>query len=704
MVAKYQDNRSVKITSPFGPNALLFARMSSLEQLSQPFHCELALLSEDEYLDADKILGKPLSIALTTTPNRTPRHFHGFVTEFAQTGLNGKFYEYRAVIRPWSWFLTRKADCRIFQGKTVPEIFEEVCHKAGFKDLEKRLGSYERREYCVQYRETDFNFLSRLLEQEGIFYFFEHSQNKHVLVLADDVRGCKTAPGYDSVPLYPATESETLRERDHLHSWSLQKSFQAGSFATRDYSFHAPTPVPAGTATISRKHDAARFEIFDYPADVTKIKATDGERGGKLHTGIERVAKMRVQEMQVSQMVARGSGDAAGLAAGWLFTLTRPPSRVPHPAADIQYLITSTSIDLSSNDYHSGGSSAGTQFNISVEAVDAREPYRPARTTPKPVVQGTQTAVVVGPKGEEIYTDEFGRIKVQFHWDRYGKLDENSSCFVRVGQVWAGKNWGALHIPRIGQEVIVSFLEGDPDHPLVIGSVYNGSQKPPYDLPDNMTQSGIKSRSSKGGTRENYSELRFEDKKGSELVYLHAEKDQTIEVENDESHSVGHDRKKDVKNDETTSIGKNRKESVGESESITIAKNRTESVGGNENIDISKDYTQSIGGTRSLSVAKDESVSIGGGRSEQVTKDEEVSIGKNRTHDIAEKDSLSVGKQLLIDVGDQITIQTGEASITMKKDGTITIRGKDITLEGSGKINVKASGDVILKGSKVTQN
>lgn len=701
MVAKYQDNRSVKITSPFGPNALLFARMSSVERVSQPFHCELALFSENDYLDADKILGKPLGVALTPGPAGVPpRYFHGFVTEFAQTGFNRDFKEYRAVIRPWCWFLTRTADCRIFQGKTVPDIFKEVCHQAGFKDFEVRLGTYEPWEYCVQYRETDFNFLSRLLEHEGIFYFFEHSQNKHVLVLADDVSKCNAAPGYESVPFYPETDSPALRERDHLQSWSFQKSFQSGAFATRDYNFRAPTSLPASTATISRGHGASTFEIFDYPADVTNIKAPDGERPGKVRTGVERVAKLRVQEMQVSQMTARGGGDAAGLAAGRVFKLTGHP----HHALSIQYLITSTSIDLSSNDYHSGGSSAGTQFAISVEAVDAREAYRPARTTPKPVVQGTQTAVVVGPRGEEIYTDEFGRIKLQFHWDRYGKDDENSSCFIRVGQVWAGKNWGGIHIPRIGQEVIVSFLEGDPDRPLVIGSVYNAANKPPYDLPVNMTQSGIKSRSSKTGTPEHYNELRFEDKKGAEQVYLHAEKDQKIEVENDESHSVGHDRKKDVKNDENTSIGKNRTESVGANESITITKDRTESVGGNESIDITKDYTQSIGGARSLSVAKDESVTIGGGRSEQVTKDEAVSIGKSRTHDIAEKDSLSVGKQLLIDVGDQITIQSGEASITMKKDGTIVIKGKDITLDGSGKINVKASGDVILKGSKVTQN
>ncbi len=690
MATNYQDNRSVRVTSPFGKDVLLLAQLSAVEQVSQLFHFDLALLSEKGELDADKILGKPLGLALTITQGQPLRHLHGIVTEFAQTGYGERLHEYHAVVRPWFWLLTRTADCRIFQGKTVPEIFKEVCRQAGFSDIEQRLaGSYDPWDYCVQYRETDFNFLSRLLEQEGIFYYFEHAQDKHVLVLSDDVGKCTSMSGYDSVPFYPATATAAQRERDHLQSWMFQKSFQPGTFATRDYDFEHPSPIPAGTSSISRAHNPSKFEIFDYPAEATQLSSA----------GLDRVAKVRVQELQASQLVARGHGDAAGLAAGKLFKLTG------YPRADlnIQYLITSITLELSSDNYATGGAS-GTQFSISVEAADAREPYRPARVTPKPMIHGSQTAIVVGPKGEEIYTDPFGRVKVQFHWDRYGKGDEKSSCFIRVGQLWADKQWGGIHIPRIGQEVIVSFVEGDPDDPLIIGCVYNGSNKPPYTLPDNKTRSGIKSRSTLQGTDSNYNEFRFEDKKGSELVLLHAEKDQTIEVENDESHSVGHDRKKDVKNDETTTIGKNRTESVGDNESISVGKSRTESVADNESISIGKDYSQSIGGSRTLSVDKDEAVTVTGNRTDQVKKNEDVSIGKNRTHNIAEKDSLSVGKQLMIDAGDEVVIQTGSASLTMKKDGTITLKGADITLDGSGKINVKAASDIILKGSKVSQN
>jgi len=356
--------------------------------------------------------------------------------------------------------------------------------------------------------------------------------------------------------------------------------------------------------------------------------------------------------------------------------------------------------------------------------------------TPKPVIQGAQTATVVGVGGEEIYTDEHARVKVQFHWDRYGKRDENSSCWIRVSQVWAGKTWGTIHIPRIGQEVIVSFLEGDPDRPIVTGRVYNGDNKAPYDLPANKTQSGIKTRSSKDGAAANFNEIRFEDKKGSEQLFIHAEKSQDIEVEKDETHWVGHDRTKTIDNDETThvkhdrtetvdhnetiKIGENRSENVGKDESITIGANRTESVTKDETVTIGKNRTESVGESESISVSKGQTISVGkaqsltvgDGRTVNVGKDESITIGKKqdvnvgdaRKTSIAKDDALSVGKKLIVSAADEISLTTGSASIIMKKDGTITIKGKDITLDGSGKINVKASSDVAIKGSKVTQN
>jgi type VI secretion system secreted protein VgrG len=554
-----QTNRVFQVTTPFGADTLVFGRMQAIEQLSQPFELDLTLFSERGDLDADTILGKP--VAVTVVPGELPqRHFHGLATDFTQVDYGNQLHEYRVMVRPWLWFLTRTTDCRVFQNKTVPAIFQEVCQQAGFTDFRLALsGTYEPWEYCVQFRETDFNFVSRLLEQEGIFYYFEHSSSQHILVLSDDVAQLSTAPGYDSVPYLPPSGMDSLYERDHLASWSFQKSFYSGTYATREFDFKAPSPVLAGTSSISRAHDPTRFEVFDFPAL--------GATATPTAAAVERVAKIRVQELQAAQMIGSGSGDAVGLAAGRLFALTQ------HPRADLnmRYLVRSTHVEMANNSYFPDGSDVPTQFAISIEALDAREAYRPPRTAPKPLVHGLQTALVVGPKGTEIYTDEFGRVKVQFHWDRQGKLDENSSCWMRVGQSWAGRNFGAVQIPRVGQEVIIAFLDGDPDRPLIIGSLYNGSNKQPYPLPANKTQSGVRSRSSTDGSPTNFNEIRFEDKKGAEQLYIQAEKDQEALIKHDARTSVG--------NDMTLSVGKDQKIDITGSQSSTVGRSVVISAG-----------------------------------------------------------------------------------------------------------------------------
>jgi type VI secretion system secreted protein VgrG len=410
------------------------------------------------------------------------------------------------------------------------------------------------------------------------------------------------------------------------------------------------------------------------------------------------------------------------------------------------YLLTEVQHAASVGDGYDTSTAAGGEahYTNSFTCMPYDVPYRPQRLTPKPIVQGPQTATVVGKAGEEIWTDKFGRVKVQFHWDREGRRDENSSCWIRVSHPWAGKGWGAVSIPRMGQEVIVDFLEGDPDQPIITGRVYNAEQMPPYGLPANQTQSGVKSRSSKEGTPDNFNEIRFEDKKGEEQLFIHAEKNQDIEVENDETHWVGRDRRKTIDQDETTevkrdrtetvgrnesitigdnrtekvgkdesiTIGDNRTEKVGKDESITIGDNRTEKVGKDESITIGDNRTENVGKNESITigdnrtekVGKDESITIGDNRTENVGKDETVSVGNNRSHRIGDNDALSVGKVLSITAGDQITIKTGSASIIMKKDGTITIQGKDITVKGSGKITINANNDIIMKGQKILQN
>jgi type VI secretion system secreted protein VgrG len=741
-----QTDRVFQIKSPLGKDALLLRQMAGSESLSQAFEWRLDLLSEKGDLNPDKVLGQNLAIS-AQLPDGKQRFFHGFVSEFSQGGWAQRFYEYRATVRPWYWLLTRTADCRIFQQKSVPDIFEEVVKHYGFTHYELRLsGTYEPWEYCVQYRETDFNFLSRLLEQEGIYYFFEHEETQHTMVLADDPSAHKTQAGYESVPYYAPGAEDTQRERDHLHAWSYTKSVLPCSFATTDFDFEAPRKPLAATETIARQHEQAQFEIFDYPAELSKLDVDQSKH----------IAKIRVQELQSSYMVARGQGNAMGLKPGAKFKL----EKFPREDLNIEYVITDAHYTLTSDSFEANSSHAGDEFEIQISTIDAKTPFRPERRTPKPVVQGAQTAMVVGKSGEEIFTDKYGRVKVQFHWDRYGKRDENSSCWVRVAQAWAGKNWGAIYIPRIGQEVIVSFLEGDPDQPIITGRVYNGDSMPPYGLPGNATQSGIKSRSSKGGAEANFNEIRFEDKKGTEQLYIHAEKNQDIVVENDETQSIGHDRTESVGHDESITIGNNRTEKVGVEESITIGANRTEKVGANEKItigsnrtisvgasetasvvlqrthsvginetisvgaaqevsvgamqvvsvgvnqtvNVGKNHSLSVGSAQNISTGAARAVKVGAAASMSIAKAESRDVGDGRTTSVGKDDSLTVGKNLVIKAGDSVSITTGSASITMKKDGTIDIKGKDITIEGSGKVTVKASGNIVMNGSKILQN
>jgi len=758
------DSRSFELKTPLGKDVLLLKAMHGREAMSQPFQWDLDLLSEKNDVDPDAILGKKVSVGMTL-PNGKKRFFHGFVSEFSIGGWSQNYHEYRASVRPWFWLLTRTADCKIFQEMTVPQIFEEVVKQYGFTDYELKLaGTYEPWEYCVQYRETDFNFLSRLLEQEGIYYFFVHAEGKHTMVLADEPGKHETLPGYETVPYYapsgagaggPSSSSSSSsaasagsrarRERDHLDAWEWTKAVLPATFATTDFDFEKPRKSLSGTSTISRKHDQADYEIFDYPAELSKLEASQSEA----------TAKVRIQELQSSYLIAKGRGDAAGLGTGLKFKL----DKFPRKDLNIDYLITQCTYTLKVDTYESGGVAVGEEFEVALEAINAKTQFRPERRTPKPVVQGAQTAMVVGKAGEEIFTDKYGRVKVQFHWDRYGKQDEKSSCWIRVAQVWAGKAWGAIHIPRIGQEVIVSFLEGDPDQPIITGRVYNGDSMPPYGLPGNATQSGIKSRSSKGGGEANFNEIRFEDKKGSEQVYIHAEKDQDIVVEHDEtravghdqSETVGHDRMRRVDNDEMLTIKRDRFLDVGRdktekvlsnksiavlgkhSESIaqsmeinvgstlseTVAVNYSEvvgaamelTVGGALAITVGAAMTEAVGGTKVQTVGASFSEATGGSKNvdvsgalgESVGKAMKLTVGEDLTETISGQHTESVTKEYLLkakkiqfNAEDELSIKVGDAEVTLKKNGDITING--------AKINLKASSDLILKGSKIAEN
>src|SRR5262249_19960074 len=569
----------------------------------------------------------------------------------------GRYYQYRMIVRSWLWFATRTADCRIFQEKAVPDIIKEVFADHPIAMFEDGLtGKYSKRTYCVQYRETDFNFVSRLMEEEGIYYYFDHQDGRHVLKLVDSAAAHKALEHKATIAYYPPGK-EIRANEEFVHACTFVQKITPGNVAHTDFDFTKPKADLTAKAKLIEKHERADYEIFDYPGEY--FQADDGEH----------YARARVDELHSDFDRGELECNVREIAVGRTFSFTNAPRR----DQEREYLIVGAQYQLEDNAYESS-SDEGASYHCQFTVQQRRQQFRPARITPEPKVSGPQTAMVVGPAGEEIWTDKYGRIKVQFHWDRYGKKAETSGGWVRVGSQWAGATWGVVSIPRIGQEVVVDFLEGDPDQPIVTGRVYNADQMPPYALPANKTQTGIKTRSSLGAGAANFNEIRFEDKKSSEQLLIHAERNQDIEVENDETHWVGHDRKKtiDLKHDQ--------REPVDNKETTAVPANRTETAD------------------------KDETITNQGTRTEKVDKDETISIGGSRSTKISGDDKLNIDKSLSITATDTITITVGAASITMQSDGTIVVDGKNITITGSGAIVENARGTMTLKAQKILQN
>lgn len=554
-----QRSRFAQVSSPLGPDALLLRDFSGNDELGRLFEYDLQLVSSDANLDFNQLLGKPLCVSIQL-PDGGQRHFHGLVARCGQGIDVGQFAAYQVTLRPWLWLLSRTSDCRIFQHQSVPQIIKQVFRDLGFSDFEDALSrSYREWEYCVQYRETSLDFVSRLMEKEGIYYYFRHEKDRHVLVLADAYGAHRTPAGYAQVPYYPPDGQH--RERDHLNDWRLAQQVQPGSLELNDYDFQRPAARMDVRSAHPRPHSAGDYALYDYPG--AYVQSEHGEQ----------YARNRIDALQSLHERIEFSGNARGLASGDLFSLTG----FSRADQNREYLIVGASYRVTQESLETGGGGGG-QYQCNLTCIDAQQTFRPLELTRKPSVRGPQTARVVGPGGEEIFTDQFGRVKVHFHWDRHDQSNENSSCWIRVSQAWAGKNWGSVQIPRIGQEVIVSFLEGDPDQPIITGRVYNADQAVPYDLPANATQSGIKSRSSKGGTPANFNEIRMEDKKGAEQLYIHAERNQDIVVEVDESHSVGHNRTKNIGNDENVRIGQHRSRAVKQNDSLLVGGMKSDKV------------------------------------------------------------------------------------------------------------------------------
>jgi type VI secretion system secreted protein VgrG len=664
-----QGNTSLfSLSTPLGADKLLLARFRGSEGISRLFRFELDLLSQDPTIDYTQIIGKSVTITLNQAGG-TPRYFSGVISSFGQTGSGNVFTSYHAEMVPWLWFLTRTANCRIFQNKTIPDIITQVFQDSGHNDFKNSLsGSYTSREYCVQYRESDFNFVSRLMEEYGIFYFFEHQQDKHILVLAD-ASGATTNCSGQSQFRFDA-ESTAEVDEDVITGWRADQELRTGKYSLADYNFETPaTNLQVSASTLDSVGGNSSMETFDYPG---KFLTTDEGDSS---------AKLRMEEQESVHMVMRGTSNARSMASGYQFSLTQHY----RDSMNTAYLLTDVEHTGHTGTYGTSRSLEGDRYSNSFRCIPVSVPYRPLRLTPRPFIRGPQPAVVVGKSGEEIWVDEYGRVKVQFFWDRKGSKDENSSCWVRVAQFWAGKNWGAIFTPRIGQEVLVDFLEGDPDQPLVTGRVYNADQMPPYTLPDNMTQSTIKTRSSKGGTTDNFNEIKFEDKKGSELLLIHAEKDMTREVENDDSLTVGHDQTITIKNDRNETVEQG-------NETVEIKQgNRSHTITtGNETLTVKT-------GNRLVEV-------------DQGNDTHQIKMGNRNVEISMGNDSLkiSLGNQTTkLDLGassteamQSITLKVGQNSITIDQMG-VTIQGMMIKVQGQVETQIQGtitqvSGDAML--------
>jgi type VI secretion system secreted protein VgrG len=511
-----QEARLGEFTSPLGKDVLALTRYDGSEALSEPFEYRVECLSQKPVLDYDSAIGSNCCVSLKT-PSGLDRHFNGVMTSARFIGSREDLFVHEFLLRPWYWLLTRTSDCRIWHDKTALEIIKEVFRDRDFTDFDDRTTkNYPKLEYCVQYRECDFTYTSRLMEQHGIYYFFEHSTSRHVMVLADSKASHKDVPGYGKIHYYAGPQSR--RDQEHFNFWTSTRQFRSGKYELDDYDFKKPSKDLTSRKQASSRYRKGTMEIYDYPG-----KYVDRDHG-------ELYARVRLEADQSLDRRRHASGNAISLFPGGLTTLQE------HSASseNIEYLIVRVSHSYVLQSYRSGAEGE-TDYSGSYELADASIPFRAALVTPRPIIHGPQTARVVGADGEEIDVDEYGRILVLFHWDRKNA----KSCRVRVAQVWAGKKWGGQVIPRIGMEAVVEFLEGDPDRPLVVGTVYNGDNKHPYNVPDCKTQSGLKSDTSLG--HNGYNEFMFEDKRGQETIRMHAQKDHEVEVLNQETWKIGKD-------------------------------------------------------------------------------------------------------------------------------------------------------------------
>ncbi len=652
------DQRLHKLHGPLGDDAL-FRRLHGTDELGRPFFFEVEVLHPSDDFAPDDIIGRSLSVEVLAE-GKSSRFFHGFISKFLNVGRSGGYSLYQMELRPWIWFLSRSLDSRIYQNLTVPQIIEKVFRdKNGFSDFQLKLqNTYASQEYCVQYGESDFDFVSRLMEQEGIYYYFEHLEAKHTLVLVDTN---STHPAIEGNGELLFRTPDVASGDELIVEWQHQVSIQPGKLVLRDFDYNKPNANLEVRANATRSHPHSNIEQYEYPGSYSST--SDGDR----------YLKLRREEFDAQFSKIEGFARSHSLATGKTFTLAEHSRNSENGA----YLVISMTIEVSSGEVERFTSGAENRRQMRFIAIPKAESFRPERTSPVPVMKGPQTAIVVGKEGEEIWTDSMGRVKVQFHWDRLGTKNEQSSCWIRVSQIWSGKGWGSMHIPRIGQEVIVDFVDGDPNQPIVVGRVYNADQTVPYELPANQSQSGLKSRSTPSGDAATFNELRFDDKKGEESIYFHAEKNFERIVENNDTLKVGFEKKDN--GDQTIDVFGNQTVKVGTSESD-----------GSQTLEVWKDQTETIKtGNRAITIEKgNDSLTVSAG-------DHKIDISQGKCEvTAAQKIVLTVGSSSITITPDKIEISSTKIEITATGQASVS----------GATTEVKASGNLTIQGSLVKIN
>lgn len=693
-----QHNRILRMDFPRndGPAGIqmLANQLSATERVSKDFEYIVEVLSDNAHLELKQLLGKMVTISLVREDG-TLRYFNGYVFIFELDRADGGLAYYRMVLRPWLAFLALRKDNYLFHGKTLAEQTQEIFADYDVRDWASKLqGTDQRMTDACQFDESDYNYLHRRWEARGWYYWYEHRADGHTLVLADD--SPSQCPVIDGEPFMQWQDKAGSLDDDGISRFAPVRALAPGYYSIRSFDFKNPRPLGTEVPTLNRQGDVPALEVYEYTGSYGFKDRQDGDAQ----------VRLRMEEIEVVAKRFEARSNDRFTQPGRHFTLRGhfDFGGIGTDPEDAQFLILDVYHHVRNNyEMADGASSEYTNF---FTCLRKKIPWRPHRSfnSTEPKIYALQTAIVTGPKGEEIHTDEYGRVRVQFHWDREGGYDEKSSAWVRVASTWAGSNFGFMAVPRIGQEVIVQWLDGNPDRPLITGRVYNQHNMPPWELPANKTQTGMLSRSSHGGQYENANALRFEDKKGQEEVWLHAEKDQRIEVENDESHWVGHDRKKTVDHDETVHVKHDRTETVDNNETITIGVNRTEKVGANEKINIGANRSVTIGGNKAetVAIAKAETIgaakalSIGAGYAVTVGGAMNTAVGLAQFEEVGLNKTVMVGKKYSINAGDELEITVGKSTLVMKSDGTVLINGT--------KFDFSASGPVQISGKDVDVN